>query len=145
GVGARVGLGRLPGRALATGRPRSSPESHVRTRLRPLAAAAIAGLLLVGCAATVPGDAAATIDGAELPRAAVEDAVRELAGGDPARIAADLRGPAISEVQASVLNRMIQAAIIVGAAEERGLEVTDADRAQTRDEIVASVGGEESL
>jgi len=116
-----------------------SPSSRpVRSRLvARVAALVLVGLLAAACGGDVPRGAAATVDGAEISREQLTGWVR----------AALNDNPALDEgaVQRDLLSRAIQARIMAGVLESRGLFVTEADLASVRAQILEEIGGEAAL
>jgi peptidyl-prolyl cis-trans isomerase C len=116
-----------------------SPSSRpVRSRLvARVAALVLVGLVTAACGGDVPRGAAATVDGADIPREQLAGWVR----------AALNDNPALDEgaVQRDLLSRAIQARIIAGVVEARGLVVTEDELASVRAQVLDEVGGEEAL
>lgn len=133
----------------------------MRTTLRPLAAVMAALLLLAGCGDAATDDttddatdaaaptelgpgAVATVDGTDIPRERLEEAVRELEG-DVEDLEAEERAATVGQTQRQILSLLIQATVFDNLAEERGIEVTDEDLAETREDILEGLGGQEGL
>lgn len=116
-----------------------NPSSRpVRPRLvARVAALVLVGLVVTACGGDVPRGAAATVDGAEIPREQLVGWVRSALNDNPALDEA--------AVQRDLLSRAIQARIIAGVLDARGLVVTEEDLASVRAQILEEVGGEETL
>jgi parvulin-like peptidyl-prolyl isomerase len=116
-----------------------SPSSRpVRSRLvARVAALVLVGVVAAACGGDVPRGAAATVDGVEIPREQLAGWVRAALNDNPALDEA--------AVQRDLLSRAIQARIIGGVLEARGLVVTEEDLAAVRAQILDEVGGEETL
>jgi parvulin-like peptidyl-prolyl isomerase len=90
---------------------------------------------------------AATVNGDEVTVADVErrfDAVRE----NPQlaqQLEADEDGAFQQQVEAQILTQLIQSHLLRQGAEELGVEVTDADVAAKREEIIEEVGGQDAF
>ncbi len=116
-----------------------SPSSRP-VRSRPavrVAALVLVALFAAACGGDVPRGAAATVDGAEIPREQLTGWVRSALNDNPTL---DEAG-----VQRDLLSRAIQARIIAGVLEARGLVVTADDLASVREQVLEEVGGEETL
>lgn len=119
----------------------------MRTRFRPLLAALLAAGLLASCGTSDDGGAggaAAVVNGTEIPREQLEQAVRELLP-DLDDLDADQRGAQVGNAQRALLSHLITGVIVEQLAADRGIEVTDADVAAYREVLVAEIGGEEGL
>ncbi len=134
----------------------------MRTRVRTLAAALSAALLLAACGPVLPGGAAAMVGDARIPRAEVERAIAALdlaadraaieeslpADLNPAerRAQADAQfATVVQDLQRRTLDLYIRLEIVRIVAEEEGVEATDVDRAEARELLVESIGGEDQL
>jgi parvulin-like peptidyl-prolyl isomerase len=116
----------------------------VRIVPRSLALGA-AAVLLAACGGSVPADAAATVNGEEIPRSQVEDAVDDLAE-QLAEVPDDQRAEAEEAQQREILTLLIQAQIIDEVVDDAGVEVDQATQDEIREDIVASIpGGEDGL
>lgn len=123
----------------------------MRTVIRPLVFGVFA-MVLVACGTSSSpsspdsgsGESAATVNGQDIPRSQVVQALDELADLIDGLPAED-RDNAIEGQQREVLSLLIQNAIISQAVEGEGVEVTAEDETTARDEILASIGGEEML
>jgi foldase protein PrsA len=114
----------------------------VRPSFRLLAALAALLLLVVGCDTDgVPSGAAATVDGQEVPRDQLEDAVRELTEEAPD----EDRDVTVEETQRQVLTLLIQAKIIENLADDEGIEVDEAEVQERIDADLEQSGGEEAF
>jgi len=110
--------------------------------VRPRLAVRVAALLTVAlvsasCGGDVPRGVAATVDGVEITRDQLAGWVRAATNDNPALDE--------SAVQRDLLSRAIQARIIAGILEARGLSVTEDDLEAVRAQILVEVGGEERL
>lgn len=114
---------------------------RIATRSLALGAAAI---VLAACGGSVPSSAAATVNGAEIPRAQVEDAIDELAE-QLDEVPDDQRDEAIEGQQREILTLLIQDAVIAEMVSDQGIEIDEGDEADAREQMVASAGGEETL
>jgi len=94
-------------------------------------------LVLSACGSDVPRSAAATVGGAEVARADLEDWVRD----------ATTANPLIDEaaLQRDLLGRAIQARIVAFLLADRELEVTTADIDRVRAAIEEEIGGADAL
>ncbi|MFA9432107.1 peptidylprolyl isomerase [Egicoccus sp. AB-alg2] len=113
-------------------------------RIRSLLSAAVLAAMLAGCGAAAAPGAAATVDGQTIPRERLEDAVRELTA-DTAGTDTQQRNQAVGDTQRRVLSFLIQAQIIRNLADERGIEVSEADEQARYEEELEAYGGEEGL
>jgi peptidyl-prolyl cis-trans isomerase C len=114
----------------------------VRTSSRS-SAMLVAATLLVGCATAGPG-AAATVNGEDIPRSQLEAAVRELEG-DVEALPAEERELRVGAQQRQILTFLIQERILASILAEQGIEVTEADVAASREQLIDSIGGEDQL
>ena len=134
----------------------------MRNRIRPLALALSAVLLLAACSPLPPGTAAAVVGGTAIPREVIERAVTGLelgelrdaiAAGLPAELSVVEREAAIGEqvdavvldTQRRVLDLYIRREIVRIVAEDLGVEATEQDLERAREALIASVGGAEAL
>jgi parvulin-like peptidyl-prolyl isomerase len=115
----------------------------VRPSLRSLSALVVLLLLVAGCGAVggLPGGAAATVDGEQVPRDRLESAVRELTAETPE----DGAEASVEDTQRQVLTLLIQAKIIENLAAEEGIEVADDDVQQRIESDREQAGGEEEF
>ena len=114
---------------------------------RFLLALGVAGSL-AACGDTV-GDAgaAAVVNGVSIPIETVQQRF-ESVRRDPQlaqQLAADEDGSFKARVQARLLSQMIQAELMSQAAEDIGIEVTEADIDAEREAIIEQVGGQEAF
>jgi foldase protein PrsA len=120
-----------------------------RARLRLLALAAAAVLVLAACAPGPAGNpnAAAVVDGEDIPVAEVERRFETVAENPQIapQLEADEDGAFEQQVQAQILSQLIQSRLLRQGAGELGVEVTDADVEEQRAAIVEQVGGEEAF
>lgn len=114
-------------------------------KIRHLAATALAAALLAGCGSTQAG-AAAVIDGKAISSSQVGDLVNEvrteieaLPKGAVAQV------PAIVDLNAMVINRLILDEVVELAAAVMGVTASPADVAEFRDGIFAQYGKEKIL
>lgn len=134
----------------------------MRTRVRTLVAALSGALLLAACGPALPAGTAAVVGDTRIPRAEVERAIAELdlaadreaieqslpADLTPAerRDQADAQfATVVQDLQRRTLDLYIRLEIVRIVAEEEGVEATDVDRAEARQLLVDSVGGEDQL
>jgi parvulin-like peptidyl-prolyl isomerase len=114
----------------------------VRTLVAVLLAA-----LLAACAPQATGNpnVAATVNGEDIPVEAVQRRY-DSAKANP-QLAAQLDAdPAIrADVQAQILTGLIRSQLLEQGAAEIGVSVTDADVAQTREDIIEEVGGPDAF
>lgn len=115
-------------------------------RIRSLLSVALTAVLLVGCgsAAASGGGAAATVDGHDIPRERLENAVRELTG-DAAGLDPEQRNEAIAATQRQVLSFLIQAQIILDLAQERGISIDEGAAAERFEQDLQTFGDEAGL
>jgi foldase protein PrsA len=115
----------------------------VRPSLRPLSALAVLILLVTGCGAGggLPGGAAATVDGEQVPRDQLESAVRELTAESPE----DGAEASVEDTQRQVLTLLIQAKIIENLAAEEGIEVDEGEVQQRIESDREQAGGDEEF
>lgn len=120
---------------------------HARRAARALFAAVLAlGLVACGDAVGDP-DAAAVVNGVQIPLDVVAQRY-ESVRRDPQlaqQLAADEDGSFKARVQARLLTQMIQAELLSQAAEDIGVEITEADIDAEREAIVEQVGGQEAF
>ncbi len=116
-------------------------------RLAALLATLVFVLAACGNGATATG-AAATVNGVEIPRSELEEAVRVLVEanfGDASGMDADARAAMTEPIQHQVLGLFIQSEIITGLAASYGFEASD-DAVEARMESEAErMGGREAL
>ena len=121
---------------------------HTRARLRrlvPLPAVLVLGLLGAACG----GDSAvaATVGDTEITVTEVDQAYeqRAEASGVASELAGDESGAVEENLKTGVLTNLIRTEVLRRAAEDRGVEATDDEIAEQREELVSQVGGEEAL
>ena len=113
-------------------------------RLRHLLLAGLVAAMLSACAnGDGAGDAVATVDDRPIPRATVEQAVSELV--EQRELTGDERAAFAAEQQRQLLTLLIQDEVLVTIFDDVGATIDDADIEAVRDELVASIGGEEQL
>ncbi len=100
--------------------------------------------LLIGCADGGPSGPAATVDGAEIPRALLDDAVRELTD-QLGELDADQRAEVVEPMQNQILTLLIQTKVIENLADELGLEIDQAELDEQLQSQIAMAGGEDEL
>ncbi|HSK24529.1 MAG TPA: peptidylprolyl isomerase [Egicoccus sp.] len=115
-------------------------------RIRSLSSVAVLAALLVGCggAGSTGGGTAATVEGHEISRDRLEDAVRELTG-DTSGMQAEQRNATIESTQHQVLSFLIQAQIILDVAQERGITVEDGAADERFQQDLQTFGDEAGL
>lgn len=103
--------------------------------------------LLVGaCSGSDATTVAANVDGTEITAAEVDEVYARRA--EAPAIASELArtdSDVDPQLQASVLTTLIRTEVLRKAAEDRGVEVTDEQRAEQREQLAESAGGEEAL
>lgn len=113
-------------------------------KTRHLPALLIVGLMLALAACGPGGDptVAATVNGEDIPIAEVERRFEAVAANPQfaSQVEEDEDGEFTAQVQASLLSDLIESAIVRQGAEERGLEITDADVETRTQEIVDQMG-----
>ena len=134
----------------------------MRPRVRTLAAALSAAFLLAACGPALPSGTAAVVGDTRIPRAEVERAIAGLdlsadraaieeslpADLSPAQRRAqteELFAEVVQDLQRRTLDLYIRLEIVRIVAEEEGVEVDEVDRAETRQLLVDSIGGEGQL
>lgn len=134
----------------------------MRTRVRTIAAALSAALLLAACGPALPSGAAATVGAASIPRAEVEraitdldlaadrDAIEQSLPGDlgPAErreLADEQFAAVVADLQRRILDLYIRLEIVRIVADEEGVEVAEVDREDARRALIDSIGGEDEL
>lgn len=119
----------------------------MRTPRRAVAALSTLVLILVGCASDVPASAAATVDGTQIPRSQLEDAVADITDrtGSIDGADAEARTAVVAPIQRQLLSLFIQAEIIRDVAEERGIEIDDQAIADQIEADTAELGGEDEF
>lgn len=123
-------------------------QPSFRLLARRVAALAVLAFGLAACGDAV-GDpnAAAVVDGVVIELDTVQQRF-ESVRRDPQlaqQLAADEDGSFKARVQARLLTQMIQAELLSQAAEDIGVEITDADIEAERQSIVEQVGGQEAF
>lgn len=113
----------------------------------PSIAVLLLALLLAACGAAATSDVAATIGDTEITVADVDEAFDRRAEGSAtaSEIAADESGAVEENLKAGVLTNLIRTEILQLAAEDRDIEVTDAEIAEQRELLVEEAGGQEAL
>ena len=105
----------------------------MRRSPRLILAMAAAAVTLAACGADVPAGAVATVNGVDIPREQLETWVRQATTTNP-----ELDPVAL---QADLLSRIVQRAIIQSAVDELGLVRDDALIDEVRDAVLEQVGG----
>lgn len=116
----------------------------MRTVASRLSLLVVALALVAGCSSD-PSGSAATVDGVDIPRSELEQAVRELAGEELDQLEATERGQIVERLQMQVLTLLIQATVIEQTALDRGIELDPDDVRAEADEQIERMGGEEQL
>ena len=119
----------------------------MRTPRRAVAALSILVLILVGCGSDVPASAAATVDGTQIPRSQLEDAVTDITDRTGSIDGADseVRTAVVEPLQRQLLSLFIQAEIIREVADERGIEIDDQAIEEQIEADTAELGGEDEF
>lgn len=122
------------------------PPVFVRKHAVHAALIGAAALLLASCGDDTP-DAAATVNGTEIPTSLVETQA-ELMGNNP-QLTQQFEGASEDQIQqqlnAMALNQLIIERLVLDGADEMGIEISDEDIAETITEISAQFGGEEEM
>jgi foldase protein PrsA len=105
----------------------------VRRSPRLILALAAAAVTLAACGSDGSSAAVATVNGVDVPRAQLEEWVREATETNPEIDALQL--------QADLLSRVIQRSIIQAAVDDLGLVRDEALMSELREAVVAEVGG----
>jgi foldase protein PrsA len=105
----------------------------VRRSPRLILALAAAAVTLAACGSDGSSAAVATVNGVDVPRAQLEEWVREATETNPEIDAVQL--------QADLLSRVIQRSIIQAAVDDLGLVRDEALMSELREAVVAEVGG----
>lgn len=103
-------------------------------------------VVLAGCGTARP-DVAATVDGEDIAISEVQTVVTSqviAAGMAGDRASPDIY-PEVGELQRDVLGQIIQDRIVAGAADELGIEVSEADVEEQLEALAAQFGGMEPL
>ncbi len=111
-----------------------------------LLVAGLVAALLAACGANDAGsgDAAATVDGTDIPRSILEGAIAEL-HDDVQELSSSEREQVVGTQQRELLALLIQDEILTSVYEDVGASFDDDDLAAVREEVVAGIGGEEGL
>lgn len=119
----------------------------MRTPRRAVAALSILGLILVGCASDVSASAAATVDGTDIPRSQLEDAVTDITDRTGSIDGADAqaREAVVAPLQRQLLGLFIQAEIIREVADDRGIEIDDQAIEEQIEADTEELGGEDEF
>ena len=129
----------------------SHPDSSARRPARPArrlpALLALLALLLAACGTELgQADAAAVVNETEIPVSQLEERY-EQAIATP-EVAAQLEADpeaTQSQLEAQLLTQLVQSQLLQQGADDLGVEVTDADVAAQREQLVEQVGGEEAF
>jgi parvulin-like peptidyl-prolyl isomerase len=113
----------------------------------PSLALALLALVLTACGGAGSSDVAATVGDTEITLADLDEAFarRTEGSGAASEIAADESGAVEENLKAGVLTNLIRTEILRQAAEERNIEVSDAEIAEQRDLLIEQAGGEDAL
>lgn len=119
----------------------------MRTPRRSFAAISIVALALVGCGGAVSSSGAATVDGTEIPRTQLEDAVTTITDTTGSIDGADTeaRTAVVAPLQRQLLGLFVQAQIIADVADERGIEIDEQAIADQIEADTEELGGEEDF
>lgn len=111
-----------------------------------LLVAGLVAVFLAACGATDGdgGEAAATVDGTDIPRSTLEDAIAEL-NDDVQELSSSEREQVVGTQQRELLTLLIQDEILTHIYENVDASFDDDDLAEVREEVVAGLGGEEAL
>jgi parvulin-like peptidyl-prolyl isomerase len=114
---------------------------------RLLAPLALLALVLAACGPGGDPSVAATVNGEDVPIAQVEERYDAISANPQfaQQLEADEDGTLREQVQARILSDLIETRIVAQGASELGVEVTDADVAERREELVEEVGGQEQF
>ncbi len=114
-------------------------------RSRHLLVAGLAAVVLSACGAAdgAASDAAATVDGTDIPRATLEAAVSELTEGQG--LEGEQRASVVAEQQRELLTLLIQDRILEEIFDDLGATIDDEDVATVRDDLLTAIGGEDQL
>lgn len=111
---------------------------------RLLAAGLVAAVTLTACASDGgSAAAAATVDGTQIPRATLEEAVSELTADQD--LSGEERESVVGGQQRNLLSLLIQDEVLSGIFEEMDVSVEDEDLEVVREDVYAAIGGEEQL
>jgi parvulin-like peptidyl-prolyl isomerase len=114
---------------------------------RLLAPLAVLALLLAACGPGSNPNVAATVNDEEISVDQIEERYATVAENPQfaEQLAADEEGELAEQVQARILTDLIESIIVRQGAEELGVEVSDADVEQRREELIEEVGGQEAF
>jgi len=118
------------------------------SRIRLLALIPLTLLTLAGCAAGADPNLAASVNGVDITIAEVEERLEVIRQNPQAaeQLANDPDGQILRQAENQVLNDLItQTLLEQGAADELGIEVTDADVETQREAVVEQIGGQEAF
>jgi parvulin-like peptidyl-prolyl isomerase len=118
----------------------------VTTTFRLLAVAVCATVLAACTGSSSSGDVAATVNGTDIPRPVVTDAVEELHG--VSELSAEERQELASRIEVQereTLRLYIVNGILDGILEDRGIEVDDARVQELREDAIETAGSEDAL
>jgi len=105
-------------------------------------------LTLGGCAAGADPNLAASVNGVDITIADLEERLDVIRQNPQAaeQLANDPDGELLRQAENDVLNDLISQALLEqGAAEELGIEITDADVEAQRETVVEEIGGQEAF
>lgn len=115
---------------------------------------ALAGVVLAACGSDVTGPVAATVNGHDITVEEVDEELeaitsnegyRQAIEGQGVQISGEGEGTFDSTFVAEVLTRQIAFRLVEQELEDRGIEITEADRRQARESVAAQVGGQETF
>ncbi len=122
----------------------------MRTFTRParlLAVVALLALYASGCGPSGNPNAAATVNGEEITIEEVTARFEALSQNEQfaQQLESDTEGTLEEQVQARLLSELIDSAVVRQGARELGVEITDEDVEQRREELIEEVGGQEQF
>lgn len=119
--------------------------AHTFGRISALLAAG--ALALSACGNIGSPDAAATVNGEDIPRSTLENRYETIASNPQfaQRLENDEDGALQAQIQAQILTELIDATLIEQGAAERGVEIDQDDIAEQRAKLAEQLGGEEEL
>lgn len=135
----------MPGRAAAIPHVHGWTLHVLKTRHLPALLTVVLVLALVACGPGGDPTVAASVDGEDIPVTAVERRFEAVSANPQfaSQVADDEDGTFTAQVQASLLSDLIESTIVRQGAEERGLEISDADVEARTQEIVDQMGQEQ--
>lgn len=114
--------------------------------MRPVVAL-LAAVLLSGCAAVAAGDpnVAASVEGVEIPLEEVEQQFEQARSNEEFATRLDEDPSFGPQVQAQILTGLIQGKILQDWADDLGVEASESEVKEERDEVIEQLGGEEAF